>query len=131
MLDLLIPLSAKPQGSKRGFLVNGRIVMAEASKGLKEHRAHFTQLIRQQATDWVTPDADKAFIVTITFYFQKPKSAKRKHMTTIPDVDKVARFCLDALTDAGIWLDDKQVTDLQLFKVYGDSNLTEIMVRYV
>lgn len=131
MLNLVIPLAAKPQGSKSAFMVNNRIVLTEASKGLKELRAEFTRQIKEQAKDWVTPSADAAFIVTIFFYFQKPKSAKRPHMTTTPDVDKTARFVLDAISDAGIWLDDKQVTDLQVFKQYSDTNLTEIMVRYV
>lgn len=112
-------------------MVNGRIVMREASNDLKKHRAQFTKHIIDQTKGWVAPDQDAAFIVTIVFYFAKPKSAKRPHMTTTPDIDKCARFILDAISDANVWLDDKQVTDLQVFKQYADTASTEIMVRYV
>jgi Holliday junction resolvase RusA-like endonuclease len=112
-------------------MVNGRIVMREASNDLKKHRAEFTRIIKSQSDGWETPGTDAAFICTIVFYFAKPKSAKRPHMTTTPDIDKCARFVLDAISDAGIWLDDKQVTDLQVFKRYADENLTEILVRNV
>ena len=36
----------------------------------------------------------------------------------IGDIDKLARACLDALTDAGIWKDDSQVVDLHARKVW-------------
>lgn len=35
-----------------------------------------------------------------------------------PDVDKIARACLDALTQAGVWNDDSQVADLGIEKRY-------------
>jgi len=36
----------------------------------------------------------------------------------IGDIDKLARACLDALTDAGIWKDDSQVVGLLAVKVW-------------
>jgi len=36
----------------------------------------------------------------------------------IGDIDKLARACLDALTDAGIWKDDSQVVSLVAHKVW-------------
>lgn len=35
-----------------------------------------------------------------------------------PDSDKVARLVLDGLTDAGVWLDDRQVVVLRVSKRY-------------
>lgn len=35
-----------------------------------------------------------------------------------PDIDKVARSICDALTDAGVWRDDKQVADLRIRQLY-------------
>lgn len=49
-----------------------------------------------------------------------------------PDVDKVARLVLDALTDAGVWRDDKQVAVLRVEKRYqvdpGDIARTQVEV---
>jgi len=32
----------------------------------------------------------------------------------------VAKAVLDAMTQGGVWVDDKQVTDLRVIKRYGD-----------
>lgn len=131
MLHLIIPLAAKPQGSKRGFVQKGRVVMVEASTDLKKVRNEFTRLIKIQADGWIAPHPDAAITVSVWFQFEKPKTAKRRYMTTVPDNDKLVRFTLDSLTDAGVWFDDKQVTEIHAYKRYGDTNLTEIMINYV
>ncbi|MDR2975394.1 MAG: RusA family crossover junction endodeoxyribonuclease, partial [Propionibacteriaceae bacterium] len=41
-------------------------------------------------------------------------------MTRKPDLDKLCRSTLDAITDAGIWADDCQVTCLVTSKHWGD-----------
>lgn len=63
--------------------------------------------------------------VEITFWLQKPKSMTQKffasvggHIVKKPDVDKLARAVLDALTDARLYVDDSQVTDLLVRKRY-------------
>lgn len=38
--------------------------------------------------------------------------------TTPPDIDKIARLMLDACTIAGIWVDDSQVSELIVHKVF-------------
>lgn len=42
---------------------------------------------------------------------------------SIGDIDKLARACLDALTDAGTWKDDSQVVSLLAHKVWVGSTL--------
>lgn len=58
--------------------------------------------------------------VSIWFYLPRPKKYSRKpdavHVTA-PDVDKLARSILDALT-AVAWADDSQVVDLLAIKRY-------------
>jgi len=71
--------------------------------------------------------------VHITFTFARPNShygtGRNKAMVkdsappfpsshAIGDIDKLARACLDALTDAGIWKDDSQVVQLHALKVW-------------
>jgi crossover junction endodeoxyribonuclease RusA len=59
--------------------------------------------------------------LTIEFYLKRPtsgKAAKRKHPTTRPDLDKITRSTLDALTQAQVYHDDAQVVDMTVTKKY-------------
>jgi len=57
--------------------------------------------------------------VAVIFRLPRPVSAPRRvvHHVTKPDVDKLARCCLDALTGI-VFADDKAVVDLRARKVY-------------
>jgi len=57
--------------------------------------------------------------VAVIFRLPRPVSAPRRvvHHLTKPDVDKLARCCLDALTGV-VFADDKAVVDLRARKVY-------------
>ena len=131
MLTISIPLAAKPQGSKKAFVINGKAVLVEASKDLKVLRAEFSRQITEQAykEKWVRIDRPNPAFVAITFTFVRPGSVKREHMTVVPDTDKLARFVLDAITQAdNIWEDDSQVVALHVYKVYGEQAQTEITI---
>jgi Holliday junction resolvase RusA-like endonuclease len=128
MLRLEIPLAAKPQGSKKAFTVKGRTVLVEASKGLKERRGSFIQHIRSQAHGWSVPDKDEPLWVEISFYIARPKTVKRPWMTTIPDLDKLIRFTLDCLTQAGVIEDDRQIVNIDAAKTYADKDETVILL---
>ena len=54
------------------------------------------------------------------FYFQRPKSTKKSIVdkVTKPDIDKLARAILDALTGI-VFEDDSQVTTLVCWKGFG------------
>jgi Holliday junction resolvase RusA-like endonuclease len=130
MLQITIPYAAKPQGSKKAYLVKGRPVLVEASPGLKERRAEFISYIHGNIGDWSTPDPDHPIRVYIHFRFERPKTVKRLYMTTTPDIDKAARFILDILTQSGVVHDDRQITELSLIKTYGNYNATYIEVDY-
>lgn len=65
--------------------------------------------------------ADGPVEVTLWIRVPRPKSVSLKvrpfpHVK--PDVDKLARAILDALTVAQVWRDDAQVIDLIVFKRY-------------
>ena len=63
----------------------------------------------------------QAIGVECRFYFQRPKSTKKSIMdkVTKPDIDKLARAILDALTGI-VFEDDSQVTTLVCWKGFGD-----------
>lgn len=72
-------------------------------------------------------DRDAAVEIELVFYFQKPKSVKRNHMTVPPDIDKLERAVLDALTSIG-FVNDAQVTDVIKRKRYGTPERVEISI---
>ena len=126
--------SPVPQGSMRGFVVNGRAVLTSSSKNLKEWR----NLIAAQANH-VMADSGKVFFtskepveVTAKFSFVRPKSHLKssgeltksapRYKYSKPDSDKLARSVLDALTGV-LYEDDSQVVRLLVTKGYADPGI--------
>lgn len=127
-----------PQGSKRGFVSkNGRVSMVESSAKVKPWREAVKYAVWQHAQD---TDADRLapmltgpVEVGVTFYLPRPKghyrTGRNAHLLKDgappfpagkPDLDKLLRSTLDALSEAGVWRDDSQVVRLvRLEKVYG------------
>ena len=103
-----------PQGSKTAMVVNGRAVMFEANKKHKAWRDHVKATVGTLETPSTQPVR-----VELQFWFEKPKTVKRAHMSVKPDIDKLSRSVLDAIT-GGILKDDSQVVILNARKEYGD-----------
>jgi Holliday junction resolvase RusA-like endonuclease len=103
-----------PQGSKTAMVVNGRAVMFEANKKHKAWRDHVKATVGSLETPSTQPVR-----VELQFWFEKPKTVKRAHMSVKPDIDKLSRSVLDAIT-GGILKDDSQVVILNARKEYGD-----------
>jgi Holliday junction resolvase RusA-like endonuclease len=131
-LVIYIPIEAQPQGSKNAFIVNGKVVLVESSSNLKKNRKTVSAHITSEAykDKWVRVDKPEAVFVQAVFGMRKPPSVKRKQHTVAPDLDKLGRFLLDALTDAGnVFEDDSQVTELNLAKLYSDAPGIYLKVR--
>jgi crossover junction endodeoxyribonuclease RusA len=62
--------------------------------------------------------------VQIVFWLPRPKTLPKKIRlpSKRPDLDKLTRAILDALTDAAIWVDDAQVQQLALVKYYASAH---------
>jgi len=73
--------------------------------------------------------------VELTFYMPRPQAHYRgtgknkprelchnapKSCGTKPDVDNLIKSTLDAMTDAGLWDDDKQVVEIRAEKLYAN-----------
>ena len=132
----------RPQGkgSKRPIMQAGRLRVIDANANARPwalavstvaHEAYAGQLIHGPVS------------VAITFYFAHPKGhygtgrnagtlrlAAPREMTTTPDVDKLARCALDALTGIVI-RDDAQIVDLHAGKRYGEPERAEITIREI
>jgi crossover junction endodeoxyribonuclease RusA len=108
-----------PQGSKRHV---GRGILIESSKGLQPWRQAVTTAAHNTRQRHEHPGYPTGpLTVAITYLLPRPTSLP-KHKPVLPwrrpDLDKYIRATFDALTDAGIWHDDAQVTTLHARKIY-------------
>mgnify|MGYP000706368365 CR=1 FL=1 len=104
---------ATPQGSKKGFVINNRAVLVDASEGNKAWRKHVSDRIREHA-DYIRYSGPVH--VTVVFYMKKAKSNRTQFMMQKPDIDKLCRSVLDAITDSEMIEDDSRVTSLTAYK---------------
>jgi Holliday junction resolvase RusA-like endonuclease len=119
---------SQPQGSKNAFKHGNRVVLVEASKGLKPWRS----VVSLAAKEVMLSVQDMSLIdgpvaVDVIFTFVPGRTVKRKAMTTKPDIDKLARAILDSLTGV-CWRDDAQVVELRVCKVYGLVDMAQVVV---
>ena len=120
-MNFFVPGLPKPQGSKRAFVVKGRPVLAEsAGQPLKDWRAVVALAAMNQMAG--SPPLDGPVLVRLGFYLPRPKShpkTKITYPTSRPDIDKLARSVLDALTHI-CFSDDAQVVHLEARKWWAD-----------
>jgi crossover junction endodeoxyribonuclease RusA len=110
-----------PQGSKsfKGFAGNGRAILVESSKKLKPWRERGTLFARQAMADaGHSAPFGGPVTVDLAFVMPRPKSAPKSRVIAAvkrPDIDKLARGCLDFLTGTCV-ADDSQVVGLKASK---------------
>jgi Holliday junction resolvase RusA-like endonuclease len=110
-----------PQGSKKGFVRGGRVVLVESSdKQLKPWReavAHAAQEAHGEL-----PPYDGAIWLEVMFVMPRPASARKRaewHVTK-PDSDKLLRALGDSLTMSGVIRDDARLCDINVKKRLAD-----------
>lgn len=113
-----------PQGSKR-HVGGGRMV--ESSKAVKPWREAVKYASLQALADaGHPPPLDGPLRAWIVFTLPKPGSAPKRTRTwpcRKPDLDKLLRSTLDALTDAGLIADDARLVEfVRLAKVFPDED---------
>lgn len=113
---LFVPGEAAPQGSKsfKGLMPNGRARMVESSKAVGPWRERIALAAHQHGAE-VMPGA---VAVDLRFVMPRPVSTPKRRTppaTKRPDIDKLARAVLDALTGIA-FADDARVIDLHARK---------------
>lgn len=106
------------QGSTRSWLVNGKPVITSSAKGLATWRRLVADVAQRFAPEepWRGPVG-----VELHFGLPKPKSAPKRRRVwpdKRPDLDKLTRAVLDALTYV-VFADDSQVVKIDASKDYG------------
>jgi crossover junction endodeoxyribonuclease RusA len=91
-------------------------------------------LVRKIAQDHVPQEGllQGPLHVNLDCHLLKPKSKPKRvnWPTTKPDIDKIARAVLDAMTGV-IYRDDAQVVALRVAKFYGDPPRLEIAIQFI
>lgn len=121
MLKIRVYGVPAPQGSKKGFVVNGRVNMVEQShKKLKPWREEVSDQAAK-VIDGRDP-LDGHLFADITFLVKRPPSAKNRPFPNVyPDLDKLTRGVYDALKMGGAIKDDARIVEGHGRKVYADS----------
>ena len=126
----VITIKMKPvsQGSVHAITVNGKArVIHNKSKDLYEQRGLIQALYHEADGQ----KYDGAVQLNIRFAFVRPKSVsekKRPYMVVKPDLDKLVRSVLDALTHHA-YDDDSQVVCIDCDKVYDEEEYIRIDVN--
>ena len=109
-----------PEGSHTAHIVGGRaVVHHQNSNKLMAYREAVEKAYRESGGNYYH---DSPISIQMCFIFPRPKSVskkKRPQMVVKPDVDKLARSTLDALTGVA-YDDDSQVIELVATKIYND-----------
>lgn len=109
----------QPKGSARGFVAmkagKARAIVTTDNKSLRSWEA----AVRFAAQGVAEQDDlfEDAVRLQIAFFFVRPKSVTRPHMTTRPDLSKLIRATEDALNGV-VWTDDALVTEIGSAKRY-------------
>lgn len=115
MRSVFVPGTPAPQGSKsfKGHR-GGKAILIESSKAVGPWRERVALAAHSNAPGL----SDGPVSVDLTFILPRPKSTPKRSTPPAvkrPDIDKLARAILDALT--GIWFtDDSTVIDLRATK---------------
>lgn len=132
----------EPKGSTRAFLTrpkpgSGKVARAVVTADNKKTLPWMQQVAltgreAMSAQGFDAWDRETRIAVRLVFYLARPASIPRRRFipTVKPDVDKLVRGALDALTGV-VFTDDAQVADLVVAKRYGQPERVEIMVRLV
>jgi Holliday junction resolvase RusA-like endonuclease len=123
MISFFIEGEPAPQGSKTGFVKNGRVVMIESSTKVKPWRAAVTQKTAQHMSWETLNPLDSPVEIALVFYLPKPKSVKRKWPSVKPDLDKLIRSTFDGLTTGGLYTDDALVIAVSASKQYATDRI--------
>jgi crossover junction endodeoxyribonuclease RusA len=117
LVELFVPGRPAPQGSKRHV---GGGILVESSKAVAPWR---TTVAWHAAQAHQGAPLDGPLAVHVGFVMPRPAALPKRKATPAhtkrPDIDKLARAVLDALSGV-VWRDDSQIDDLHPTKRYAE-----------
>jgi Holliday junction resolvase RusA-like endonuclease len=119
MISYFVEGEPAPQGSKNGFVKNGRVVMVESSKKVKPWREAVAWQTKAKVTEPMTTPVE----IALVFHLPRPKTVTRKWPAVKPDLDKLIRSTFDGLTTGGLYTDDALVIAVSASKQYATDRI--------
>jgi Holliday junction resolvase RusA-like endonuclease len=113
-----------PQGSKTAFVVGRRAIVTDQNRAVLKPWRETVAVAADRGVTFSQPVA-----VALAFVLPAPQKPRWSVPAVKPDIDKLARACLDALTDGGLIEDDARVVDLHVTKRYGSPLGVQITVK--
>jgi Holliday junction resolvase RusA-like endonuclease len=104
-------------------VINGRVLHSQGSA-----LAVWRSTIAWEATLAGCKPEEGAIKLTLLFIMPRPKTIKRAEPSVAPDLDKLTRAAMDALTSVA-YGDDGQVTEIHAMKIYGGIPGLEVRVE--
>lgn len=136
ILEFFVPGMPATAGSKRAFVYTPkgggkpRAVVTDTNRQGKTWRSDVqAAAIAAKLAAGSVGLLEDALRVTLIFVLPRPASIsvrRRPYPTVKPDVDKLSRAMLDALTQV-VWKDDAQVVRKTVAKLYQDQRLSELV----
>lgn len=122
-LTFTVPGIPIPQGSKKAFVIKRRAVIVDDNAATLKPWRNTVKLAAQTAGAGSLP-LEGALFVLLDFTMPRPKTVKRLRPHVKPDIDKLTRAILDALTDSKVIGDDGQIVSLHVEQWYGIPSVT-------
>lgn len=134
MIEVFAFCTPQPQGSAKAYVRGGRAIITSANTKLKPYRSE----VAGCALATLEKSGHAAFVkhqpiaLELSFFFRKPESVpkSRTHPVVKPDIDKLVRATLDALTGV-LFHDDAQVVEVVTRKLYASVEGVRILAREV
>lgn len=136
MIQFTVYGDAKAAGSKRGFLVKGRVQIVDSNRNSKPWKQEVAAAAAEAMRDAGLPLYTGALAVRFDFYVTRPRGhfgkrgllpSARPYPSVKPDVLKTARGVEDGMTGV-VWVDDALIVDEHIRKLYGEPARVEIAV---
>lgn len=135
--------SPAPKGSAQAFVIGGKArVVTGGSKGTRARMKAWDGSVREAALEQLGERTEPVFVqvalsVLITFRMARPqghwgtkglKASAPAHPSTKPDIDKLARTTLDAMTGL-VFDDDSRIAQLILVKTFAQPGREGASIR--
>lgn len=116
MIQFLIPINPVPKGRPR-FSSRGHAYTPETTRDFEKAVKFFAlNEMRKKSLGAISGPIG----VSLRFGLIRPKRPKNKEHITRPDIENLAKSVLDALNEV-CYLDDSQICELYLRKIYSDA----------
>jgi Holliday junction resolvase RusA-like endonuclease len=103
---------------------NRKFAHAYYPAAYKNWKTNVAKAVKAQFKDRHVYDFPVA--VDVAFSVKRPKSTKLE--APKPDIDNYLKAILDAMTDAGVWDDDKHVVTVRATKRWADADCINVLV---